>query len=77
MTVLKGLQWVTRIENSADGLVADAPAARSAEISQALASANIYLRRLEPLETSLEQFFLEVTEKSAAGSAAPDKERAP
>jgi ABC-2 type transport system ATP-binding protein len=68
MAVLKGLPWVERVESTVDGLVADAPAARSAEISRALASANIYLRRLEPLETSLEQYFLEVTATSPAGA---------
>ena len=64
--VISGLPWVSHVETTAEGLVVDAPTARSAEISQALASANIYLHRLEPLETSLEQYFLEVT-----GTAVP------
>jgi ABC-2 type transport system ATP-binding protein len=75
LAVLKGLPWVARVESGADGLLVEAPAARSAEISRALAAADIYLRRLEPLETSLEQYFLEVTGTPVAGGA-NGKERA-
>ena len=41
----------------------DAPSAQVGEMSKALAEAGIYPTELRAISTSLEQFFLEVTEE--------------
>ena len=55
---------VTRQQDSR--LVVEAPRERAAELSRALAEQQIYLSELRPRDSSLEEFFLEVTGESAA-----------
>ncbi len=59
--VLESLDWVEGVKRQDDRLVVDAPSERAAELSRALAEHQIYLSVLRPLDSSLEEFFLEVT----------------
>jgi ABC-2 type transport system ATP-binding protein len=60
--LLSPLEWVGSVLVSDGGLVIDAPSDRVAEISEALAGVGVYPTELRSVSTSLEQFFLEVTE---------------
>ena len=42
-------------------LLVSAPVARSIELSAALAQSEVYIAEMAPVETSLEEYFLEVT----------------
>lgn len=66
MQVLEGLEWVTGVKRHDDRLVVDAPQERAAELSRALAEQQIYLSELRPRDSSLEEFFLEVTGEEVA-----------
>ena len=59
--VLESLDWVEGVKRQDDRLVVDAPSQRAAELSRALAEHQIYLSELRPRDSSLEEFFLEVT----------------
>ena len=59
--VLEGLPWVNGIRRQDDRLVVEAPRVRAAELSRALADHQVYLAELRPRDSSLEEFFLEVT----------------
>ena len=59
--VLESLDWVEGVKRQDDRLVVDAPSERAAELSRALAEHQIYLSVLRPRDSSLEEFFLEVT----------------
>jgi ABC-2 type transport system ATP-binding protein len=66
--VIKALDFVTAVSRDGDRLVVDAPPARAADISRALAEQQVYLSELRPRESTLEDFFLEVTgENDAVG----------
>ncbi len=59
--VLQAIDWVRGV-TSADGrIVVEAPRERAAELSKALADQQVYLSELRPRDSSLEDFFLEVT----------------
>lgn len=47
--------------------------ADSAELTRALAASNIYIREMTPVQTTLEQYFLEVTGTSSVGSYISDE----
>jgi ABC-2 type transport system ATP-binding protein len=64
--VLEALDWVGGVKREDDRLVVEAPRERAAELSRALAEQRIYLSELRPRESSLEEFFLEVTGESNA-----------
>lgn len=59
--VLRALDWVSAVKNEDSRLLVEAPHERAAELSRALAEQKIYLSELRPRESSLEDFFLEVT----------------
>ena len=61
--LLAALDWVRSIVETERGLVLDAPSDRVAEISETLAGGGVYPTELRAVSTSLEQFFLEVTDK--------------
>ena len=61
--VLNGLVWVNGVRCQGDRLVVEAPRERAAELSRALADHQVYLAELRPRDSSLEEFFLEVTEE--------------
>ena len=59
--VLEGLEWVRGLRRQDDRIVVEAPRERAADLSRALAEHQIYLSELRPRDSSLEEFFLEVT----------------
>ena len=61
--VLEGLDWVTSVEADGDSLLVAAVSDRSPEISTALGQAEVYVTEMAAEETSLEQYFLDVTEE--------------
>ena len=61
--VLEGLDWVTRVEFDGDSLLVATASERSPEISTALGKAQVYVTEMAAEETSLEQYFLDVTEE--------------
>ncbi|MDE2862353.1 MAG: ABC transporter ATP-binding protein [Chloroflexota bacterium] len=61
--VLEGLDWVTGVEADGDSLLVATASERSPEISTALGQAEIYVTEMAAEETSLEQYFLDVTEE--------------
>lgn len=61
MRVLEGLEWVNGVKREDDRIVVQAPRERAAELSRVLAHHQIYLAELRPRDSSLEEFFLEVT----------------
>ena len=64
--ILSPVPWITDVTREGDRLTVSAPLARSAEINALLAQEGLYASELHPRETSLEQYFLDVT---AGGSA--------
>jgi len=65
--VLEGLDWVDAVKRRDGRLIVEAPRERAAELSKALAERQIYLSELRPRESTLEEFFLEVTGEVEAG----------
>jgi len=61
LKVLAALPWTAGARASDGAIVVDAPRERAADLSRALAEAGIWLFELRPAESSLEDFFLEVT----------------
>jgi ABC-2 type transport system ATP-binding protein len=59
--VLEGMAWVNGVRRQDDRLVVEVPRERAAELSRALADHQVYLSELRPRDSSLEEFFLEVT----------------
>jgi ABC-2 type transport system ATP-binding protein len=59
--VIRALPGVAAVILDGDRLVVETPRDRAAEISRALADKEIYLWEMKPRESSLEDFFLEVT----------------
>ncbi len=62
--VLRRIDWVSGVERENNRLVVQAPRERAAELSRALAEAQVYLAELRPRESTLEDVFLEVTEQT-------------
>ena len=65
--VIRALDGVRGVTRERDYLIVEAGRERAPEISQALAEQQIYLWELKPRESSLEEFFLEVTAEAAPG----------
>jgi ABC-2 type transport system ATP-binding protein len=61
LQVLRALPWVKGVTQPDSRIVVEADVHRAADISRALAEAGIYLSELRAQETTLEDFFLEVT----------------
>lgn len=59
--VLSALEWVEEVSAEDGALLVSAPVARSIELSSALARSEVYIAEMAPVETSLEEYFLEVT----------------
>ena len=59
--ILSGLDWVEDVAVHHDSLLVTVPLQRSAELTAALADADVYVSELVPVRTSLEEYFLEVT----------------
>jgi len=61
--VFEGLDWVTSVDVDGDSLLVATASERSPEISTALGQAEVYVTEMAAEETSLEQYFLDVTEE--------------
>ena len=68
-TILDGLDWVEDVASAGDGaLLAAAPVARSGELTAALSRAEVYVTEMAPVQTTLEEYFLEVTGGQEGGT---------
>ncbi|MDO8614873.1 MAG: ABC transporter ATP-binding protein [Dehalococcoidia bacterium] len=62
LAALQALDWVPSVTaDGRDGLVVEAPPERAWELSRALAEQRVYISEMRPRESTLEDFFLEVT----------------
>ena len=59
--ILTALDWVEDVTPKDGSLLISAPHERSWELTAALSRAEVYLSELSPIQTSLEEYFLEVT----------------
>ena len=60
-TILQALDWVEDVTVDEDSLIVTAPKERTTELAAALGKQEIYVAELTPIETSLEEYFLQVT----------------
>ena len=60
-TILAALDWVEEIAADEDSLVVTAPIERATELTAGLSKQEVYVAELTPIETSLEEYFLQVT----------------
>lgn len=67
--ILLAAQWVNSVTPDGDGLIVDAPPARAADISAALADSSVYVTEMAPQVSSLEAYFLEVTGEDEGAEA--------
>ena len=59
--IVSKLPWVGSVTTSEGAILVSAPAERSGELAAALGRSDVYVTEMAPVETSLEEFFLEVT----------------
>ena len=59
--ILTALDWVEDVMSKDGSLMVSAPHERSWELTAALSRAEVYVSELSPVQTSLEEYFLEVT----------------
>jgi hypothetical protein len=67
--VLRSLDWVSGVQLRDDVIYVDAPAARAADLTRALAAEGLYLHGLQVAERSLESYFLDVTAGNSLAEA--------
>ena len=67
LQLLTTLGWVEDISKDEDSLLITAPIERSAELTAALANAEVYVAEMVPIRKSLEEYFLEVTGRGNEG----------
>ena len=60
-SILAALDWVEEITADEDSLIVTAPLDRTTELAAALGKQEVYVAELAPIETSLEEYFLQVT----------------
>ena len=58
---LSALEWVEDVAAEAGYLLVTAPIARSGDLTSALSQAGVSVTEMAPVQTSLEEYFLEVT----------------
>ena len=59
--ILQALDWVEDVTADEDSLIVTAPKERTTELAAALGKQEVYVAELTPIETSLEEYFLQVT----------------
>ena len=59
--ILSALDWVEEVTAQDDFLLVAAPPERTGELTAALGRAEVYVTEAAPVQTSLEEYFLEVT----------------
>ncbi|MFN3374281.1 MAG: AAA family ATPase [Chloroflexus sp.] len=62
VSLLRGLAWVSSVTVQGDALIVDAPANRTADINALLIKADIVVAEIGASNSSLEEFFLTVTQ---------------
>ena len=60
-TILQALDWVEEVTADGDSLIVTAPQERTTELAATLGKQEVYVAELTPIETSLEEYFLQVT----------------
>jgi hypothetical protein len=63
VTILKSTEWISSVTREDNTIQVDVPLERAADISALLAKNNIFLSEMKARESTLETFFLEVTER--------------
>ena len=66
--VLSALEWVEGVADETDSLLVTAPIARSGDLTSALSRAGVSVTEMAPVQTSLEEYFLEVTGDDSEGA---------
>ena len=67
--ILEALEWVEDVAVAAGGaLLVAAPVTRSGELTAALSRAGVYVTEMAPVQTTLEEYFLEVTGNQEGGA---------
>ena len=67
--ILEALEWVEDVVVAAGGaLLVAAPVTRSGELTAALSRAEVYVTEMAPVQTTLEEYFLEVTGNQEGGA---------
>ena len=66
--ILSALEWVEEVTDKEGSLLVSAPTERSWELSEALGRSEVYVSEMAPVQTSLEEYFLEVTGDDAGGA---------
>jgi ABC-2 type transport system ATP-binding protein len=64
MAVLKNIDWITSVTREDDKFFIGVKAEKYADISAALAKANVFVTEMRAKENTLEKFFLEMTEEA-------------
>ena len=62
VAILKSVEWISSVTREDDTIQVDVPLERTAEISALLARNNVFISEMKAKESTLEKFFLEVTE---------------
>ena len=65
---LSVLEWVEDVAVEAGSLLVTAPIARSGDLTSALSRAGVSVTEMAPVQTSLEEYFLEVTGDDSEGA---------
>lgn len=70
LQLLRSLSWIPAVHENGAYLLVEVPVEAAAQVTEVLARHNIYLSELRPRDTSLEQFFLDLTagEKDVAAA---------
>ena len=66
--ILSALEWVEEVAVEAGALLVTAPIARSGDLTSALSGAGVSVTEMAPVQTSLEEYFLEVTGDDSEGA---------
>ena len=69
--ILAALEWVSDVAEQNGSMLVTAPLDRCGEITASLAGSEVWVTEMTPVQTSLEDYFLEVTREDDPGSATP------
>ena len=69
--ILTTLEWVSDIGEQNGAMLVTAPIDRCGEMTASLAGSEVWVTEMTPVQTSLEDYFLEVTREDDPGSATP------
>ena len=69
--ILTALEWVSDVADQNGAMLVTAPIDRCGEMTASLASSEVWVTEMTPVQTSLEDYFLEVTREDDPGSAMP------